>query len=118
MASTVRRRPSTAPEIIVLGRENEGREPEIRIDPGERGKVSFVGFHQGKDEGGEVEEGIDGGNSNPVRQLRIGVPLGDKVRSYTHDNDGRDPVQEVVYERQGADHLARGVRVSVVVCHG
>jgi hypothetical protein len=46
---------------VVLRREDESREPEVGEDPGERSEVALVGFHEGQDEGGEVEESVDSG---------------------------------------------------------
>jgi hypothetical protein len=57
-----RRRAKCATAVfVVLRREDEGSEPEVREDPGERSKVSFVRFHGGERESGKVEEGVDGG---------------------------------------------------------
>jgi hypothetical protein len=46
--------------VVVLHREDEGREPEVGEYPSQRGEVALVEFHKGQDEGGEVQEGVDG----------------------------------------------------------
>jgi hypothetical protein len=56
-----RRAQSTATIVVILRRKDEGSEPEVGKDPGERSEVALVGFHEGQDEGGEVEESVDSG---------------------------------------------------------
>lgn len=43
-------------EIIVLGGENEGREPEVRENPGERGEPSLVRLYGGENLSKQIEE--------------------------------------------------------------
>jgi hypothetical protein len=47
-------------KVVILGRENEGCEPKVRKDPGNRGEVSFVRLNNREKQGGDVHECVDG----------------------------------------------------------
>jgi hypothetical protein len=51
-----------APAVgVVLGGEDEGREPEVGEDPVEGCKIAFVGSHGGHGQRDKEEDDIDGG---------------------------------------------------------
>lgn len=66
-----RRARRAATVVVVLRREDEGCEPEVGKDPGERGEVALVGFHEGQDKGGKVEESVDSGLSKRISMLEL-----------------------------------------------
>jgi hypothetical protein len=56
---------------------------------------------------------------HPVPQVYIAPEVGDEIRRDTHDDESRDPVQNVIGEDQRTEHLVRCVgRGAVVVSSG
>lgn len=51
----------TVVEVVILSREDEGREPEVREDPCYGAEVALVFVVGGEEHGGEVEDGVDDG---------------------------------------------------------
>jgi hypothetical protein len=58
-------------------------------------------------------------HSDPVPHVHVGAALRDQVGSNAHDDEGRDPVQNIVREEQRAVELVRAlVRGSSAVVAG
>lgn len=114
--NTERRVEGAVVEVVILSREDEGSEPKVREDPGQGGEVSLVGLDQRENEGGHVEDDINGSNCDPVGNMGVRREFGNEVGSYAHDDDRRDPVQPVVQQGRQAEHLARRTLI-ILVCY-
>jgi hypothetical protein len=62
---------------------------------------------------------MDTYNCHPVPQVYVAPEVSDEIRRDTHDDESRDPVQNVIGKDQRTEHLVRRVgRGAVVVSSG
>lgn len=118
LAHSPRRIPKRTPiVIVVLDGKDKRREPEVGKDPSKRGKVSLVRPDQGGSESRQIEEGVNGGESDPVAKVGGVGEVCEEVGCDTEYDDGGDEVEDVVGCEEGAvQTVGAAGRCAVVVC--
>jgi len=102
-------------KVIILRREDEGREPKVRKDPGNRGKVSLVRLDSREKQRGDVHECVKGSNGDPVSQMSICTKMMDEIRGDTQDDQGAYKVEQVVGKNRRSVGTIRALGRSAVV---
>ena len=106
---------------VVLAREDERGEPEVREGQVERQEVAAVGLERRQEHGEEVEEQGDDGDNLLVDQVRAaGVVAPDEVGEDPRDDGAGCEDEEVVDAQPGAgdrlvEEFSGGVHFVVVV---